>query len=142
MRFLTTLRPTARIAPRLATLPRPFHQARTLRKEESKDANGSFIDGLAEGDAKGVTGGGEPLDATSKNAPPQPKVSNQSIPGNQTDALTEEQKREVEEHNRDFDEKHDRGNRAPGDKVDKEFWGGAKHGEQEKEKAKPPKENK
>ncbi|KAF4997019.1 hypothetical protein FGRMN_4159 [Fusarium graminum] len=131
MRFLTTLRPTARITPRLRTLPRPFHQSRMLRKEEVKDSNGSFIDGLAEGDAKGTTGGGEPLDASSENAPPKPKVSNQSIPGNQTDSLTEEQKKEVEQHNKEFDERHDRGNRAPGDKVDKDFWGGAKHGEKE-----------
>ncbi|QPC79070.1 hypothetical protein HYE68_009822 [Fusarium pseudograminearum] len=136
MRFLTPLRPTARIAPRLTTL-HPFHQARTLRKEDVKDSNGSFGDGLAEGEAKGRTGGGKPLDASSKNAPPQPKVSNQSIPGNQTDTLTEEQKREVEEHNRDFDAKHDRGNTAPGDKVDKKFWGGAQHGEKGKGNVKP-----
>jgi hypothetical protein len=140
MRFLTPLRPTARIAPRLTTLPRPFHQARTLRKEEVKDSNGSFVDGLAEGDAKGRTGGGEPLDASSRNAPPQPKVSNQSIPGNQTDSLTEEQKREVEEHNKEFDERHDRGNTAPGDKVDKKFWGGAQHGEKDKGNVKPDEE--
>ncbi|RFN50259.1 hypothetical protein FIE12Z_5438 [Fusarium flagelliforme] len=134
MRFLTPLRPTALMAPRLI---RPFSQARPLFKEEVKDSNGSFIDGLAEGDAKGRTGGGEPLDASSKNAPPQPKVSNQSIPGNQTDTLTEEQKREVEEHNRDFDEKHDRGNRAPGDKVDKKFWAGERHGEKDKGSVQP-----
>ncbi|KAF5018663.1 hypothetical protein F66182_9338 [Fusarium sp. NRRL 66182] len=142
MRFITTLRPTARIAPRLATLPRSFHQSGILFKEQVKDSNGSMIDGLAEGNAKGRTGGGEALDASSKNAPPQPKVSNQSIPGNQTDTLTEEQKREVEEHNRDFDEKHDRGNRAPDDKVDKKFWGGERHGEKDHENATPPKEKK
>ncbi|KAF9766753.1 hypothetical protein IL306_000803 [Fusarium sp. DS 682] len=138
MRFITTLRPTTRLAPR-STL-RPFHQARILYQTEVKDSNGSVIDGLAEGDAKGVTGGGEPLGATSKNAPPQPKVSNQSIPGNQTDELTEEQKKEVEEHNRDFDKKHDRGSVAPGDKVDKNFWGGERHGEKDKESAKPKEE--
>ncbi|KAF5234523.1 hypothetical protein FANTH_12108 [Fusarium anthophilum] len=134
MRFLTTLRPTTRLAPRIPI--RPFHAARILHQ----DSKGSFIDGLADGEAKGRTGGGEPLDATSKNAPPQPKVSNQSIPGNQTDELTEEQKKEVEEHNRDFDKKHDRGNVAPDDKVDKKFWGGERHGEKDKESATPPKE--
>ncbi|KAG4288691.1 hypothetical protein FPRO06_03513 [Fusarium proliferatum] len=138
MRFLTTLRPTTRLAPRIPI--RPFHAARILHQDQAKDSNGSFIDGLAEGEAKGRTGGGEPLDATSKNAPPQPKVSNQSIPGNQTDELTEEQKKEVEEHNKDFDNRHDRGNVAPGDKVDKKFWGGERHGEKDKESATPPKE--
>ncbi|KAJ4269812.1 hypothetical protein NW762_001481 [Fusarium torreyae] len=141
MRFITALRPTARIAPRIAVLPRPFHQARILRGEE-KDSNGSFIDGLAEGEAKGTTGGGEPLDSSSKNAPPQPKVSNQSIRGNYTDDLTEEQKREVDEHNKDFDKKHDRGNTAPGDKVDKAFWAGERHGEKDKGKTKPDEEGK
>ncbi|KAF4497756.1 hypothetical protein FAGAP_6075 [Fusarium agapanthi] len=138
MRLLTTLRPTTRLVPRVPI--RPFHAARILYQDQVKDSNGSFIDGLSEGDAKGRTGGGEPLDATSKNAPPQPKVSNQSIPGNQTDELTEEQKKEVEEHNRDFDKKHDRGNVAPEDRVDKEFWGGERHGEKDKESATPPKE--
>ncbi|KAF5980340.1 hypothetical protein FCOIX_4864 [Fusarium coicis] len=138
MRFLTTLRPTTRLATRIPI--RPFHALRILYQDQVKDSNGSFIDGLAEGEAKGRTGGGEALDASSKNAPPQPKVSNQSIPGNQTDELTEEQKKEVEEHNKDFDKKHDRGNVAPGDKVDKKFWGGERHGEKDKESASPSKE--
>ncbi|KAF4442586.1 hypothetical protein FACUT_1898 [Fusarium acutatum] len=139
MRFLTTLRPTTRLA--LRSPIRPFHAARILQQNQVKDSNGSLIDGLAEGEAKGRTGGGEALDATSKNAPPQPKVSNQSIPGNKTDELTEEQKKEVEEHNKDFDKKHDRGNVAPGDKVDKKFWGDGRHGEKDNKDA-TPKEDK
>ncbi|KAF5006188.1 hypothetical protein FDECE_7429 [Fusarium decemcellulare] len=141
MRF-TMLRPTARIAPRLTPAIRPLHQTRILRQEQRDD--GSYLDGLANGEAKGRTGGGEPLDASSDNAPPQPKVSNQSIPGSsQTDSLTEEQKREVEEHNKDFDKKHDHGNQAPDDKVDKRFWSGERHGEREsKEETKPPREKK
>ncbi|KAF4333238.1 hypothetical protein FBEOM_12973 [Fusarium beomiforme] len=138
MRFLATLRPAPRLAPRITL--RPFHQARILYQTEVKDSNGSVIDGLAEGDAKGITGGGEPLEASSENAPPQPKVSNQSIPGNQTDELTEEQKKEVEEHNKDFEKKHDRGNVAQADKVDKKFWGGERHGEKDKGNATPKEE--
>lgn len=140
MRFTTLLRPSARLAPRLAPTVRPLHQTRILTQEQNND--GSFVDGLAGGDARGRTGGGEPLEASSSNAPPQPKVSNQSIPGStQTDTLTEEQKREVEEHNRDFEKRHDRGNQAPDDKVDKKFWSGERHGEpEEKGNVKPPKE--
>ncbi|KAF5665419.1 hypothetical protein FCIRC_10572 [Fusarium circinatum] len=138
MRFLTTLRPTTRLAPRVPI--RPFHAARIMHQDQGKDSNGSFIDGLVDGEAKGRTGGGEALDASSKNAPPQPKVSNQSIPGNQTDELTEEQKKEVEEHNRDFDKKHDRGNVAPDDKVDKKFWGDGRHGEKDNKDTTPKEE--
>ncbi|KAM0433018.1 hypothetical protein ACHAPT_004723 [Fusarium lateritium] len=140
MRFMTILRPSARIAPRLTPTIRPLHQTRILAQEQNNEE--SIIDGLAGGSAKGRTGGGEPLEASSANAPPQPKVSNQSIPGStQTDTLTEEQKREVEEHNRHFEKKHDHGNQAPDDKVDKKFWGGERHGEPEESgNVKPPKE--
>ncbi|RSL53745.1 hypothetical protein CEP54_010244 [Fusarium duplospermum] len=140
MRFTTLLRPSVRLAPRLTPAIRPLHQTRILTQEQNDDAN--FVDGLAGGDARGRTGGGEPLEASSSNAPPQPKVTNQSIPGStQTDTLTEEQKREVEEHNRDFEKKHDHGNQAPDDKVDKKFWGGERHGEPEETgNVKPPKE--
>ncbi|KAM5347804.1 hypothetical protein ACJ41O_007628 [Fusarium nematophilum] len=130
MRFITSLRPTARLAPRLTTTTvRPFHPTVAPRQDQNND-DGSYIDGLAGGSVKGRTGGGEKLDASSDNAPPQPKVTNQSVPGStQTDTLTEEQKREVDEHNRDFDKKHDHGNKAPDDKVDKKFWSGGRHGE-------------
>jgi hypothetical protein len=80
-------------------------------------------DGLADKPAKGTTGGGEALDSSAKNSAPKPKISNASVPGvDGTDKLTEEQRKEVEEHNREFDEKHDRGNVAADDKVDKKFW--------------------
>ncbi|GJC80536.1 hypothetical protein ColLi_03374 [Colletotrichum liriopes] len=36
--------------------------------------------------------------------------------------LTEEQKREVDEHNKDFEKKHDTAAPADKDKVDKKFW--------------------
>lgn len=82
------------------------------------------IDGLSTGSAKGRTGGGKPLAASSRNAPPRPKITNQSVPGwDASDSLTAEQRREVDEHNRDFDKKHDHGRTAPGDRVDEKFWG-------------------
>ncbi|KAL8375848.1 hypothetical protein RB595_007123 [Gaeumannomyces hyphopodioides] len=83
------------------------------------------IDTLAERSAKGQTGGGEPLESTSENAPPKPKISNASVPGNSgMDSLTEEQRREVEEHNRDFEKRHDRATPAKEDQVHKDFWSG------------------
>ena len=108
---------------------RQLHLTRALFASNSQSDAG-VVDGLSDGSAKGVTGGGEPLESSSKNAAPKPKITNASIPGSgQTDKLTEEQKKEVEEHNRDFEKKHDRGNPAEEDKVDKKFWTG---GEQKK----------
>ena len=79
-------------------------------------------DQLAHGGAKGATGGGKPLES-SENPPPQPKISNASIPpGGQN--LTEEQQKEVDEHNRDFEAKHDRASPAADDKVDQKYWSG------------------
>lgn len=72
---------------------------------------------------KGTTGGGKKLDSSADGAAPQPKISNLSIPGNDpTASMTKEQKKEVDEHNKEFERKHDRGQTAEGDKVDKEFW--------------------
>ncbi|CAG9952506.1 unnamed protein product [Clonostachys rosea f. rosea IK726] len=83
------------------------------------------LDPLSEKDVKGRTGGGKKLDASSPNAPPKPKVSNLSMPAVDKEAhLTDEQRAEVEEHNRDFDKKHDRASPAPNDQVDKGFWSG------------------
>jgi len=92
-------------------------------------SGGDVPDGLAEGGAKGRTGGGEAL-ASSRNAPPQPKILNASAPAS-GEGLTEEQRAEVEQHNADFDKKHDRASQAAGDKVDKKFWGGGGTREQE-----------
>ncbi|EFQ36070.1 hypothetical protein CGRA01v4_06045 [Colletotrichum graminicola] len=54
-----------------------------------------------------------------KTNPPQPKISNASVG---SEKLTEEQKREVDEHNADFEKKHDTAAPAEKDKVDKKFW--------------------
>ncbi len=85
-------------------------------------------DGLAEGGgAKGRTGGGEPL-ASSRNPPPRPKIFNASVSGRGDEGMTEEQKREVKEHNRDFEQKHGRAQPAAEDKVNKDFWEGGGKG--------------
>lgn len=88
--------------------------------ESGEDASG---DPLETPDARGRTGGGPPL-KSSTNAPPKPKITNASVPGEGADSLTPEQQKEVDEHNRDFEKKHDRANPAANDKVDKSFWSG------------------
>lgn len=93
----------------------------------TQDALGRSTAGGGVG-AKGRTGGGEPLSSSSENAVPKPKISNLSVPGADRSAnLTKEQKEEVERHNKDFAAKHDHGNAAPDDKVDKKFWSGESH---------------
>ena len=98
--------------------------------EPTTDTLGAMPDALGDKRFKGRTGGGEALDSSSDNAPPKPKISNLSVPGSrdEEDALTEEQKKEVDEHNKEFDRKHDRSPSAPGDKVDKDFWRGDHEG--------------
>lgn len=50
----------------------------------------------------------------------QPKINDNSTPS----ADSEDYKKEVEEHNKDFEKRHDRASPAEGDKVDKKFWSG------------------
>lgn len=86
----------------------------------SKDA----AEQAADPPAKGRTGGGEPL-SSSRNPPPQPKITNASVPGEGRDKLTKEQQDEVDRHNAEFEKKHDRASTAGEDKVDKDFWSGS-----------------
>jgi hypothetical protein len=88
---------------------------------KSTDTN-AMPDSLSDGEMRGRTGGGEPLNA-SQNAPSPPKVFNSKVPQGKDKGLTEEQQKEVDEHNKDFEAKHDRANPAEDDKVDSEFWG-------------------
>ena len=80
-------------------------------------------DALANGDARGRTGGGEPLSSSHQSAPPKPKISNASVPG-ENPKLTKEQQAEVDAHNRDFEKKHGKAEKAEDDKVNPKFWGG------------------
>ena len=68
-------------------------------------------------------GGGEGLKGPQGRDKPRPRIHNQSVPGVR-EGLSEEQKQEVEKHNRDFEKRYDRGSEAPDDKVDKKFWSG------------------
>ncbi|KAI0015505.1 hypothetical protein F4780DRAFT_69746 [Xylariomycetidae sp. FL0641] len=67
--------------------------------------------------------GGEALKGPQGEGAPSPKVYNQSVPGVKS-GLSDEQKQEVERHNVDFENKHDKAAPAPGDLVDKKFWKG------------------
>jgi hypothetical protein len=96
-------------------------------QDPDADSDNPMPDGLATRSAKGHTGGDEALDSISRNAPAKPKISNLSVPGGPEEAaknMTDAQRKEVEEHNKDFERKHDRGEKAPRDKVDKNFWKG------------------
>lgn len=115
----TAIRTMQTSAPHYASSDIPSGAAAT------QDALGASRD---QSPAKGRTGGGEPLGSSSENAVPKPKISNNSVPGVNTDGeLTKEQKEEVDRHNKDFDAKHDHSEVAPGDKVDKKFWSGEGH---------------
>ncbi|KAK3986515.1 hypothetical protein QBC44DRAFT_138902 [Cladorrhinum sp. PSN332] len=83
---------------------------------------GILPDALADGDARGRTGGGKPL-ASSHHPPAQPKISNGSVPGSKP-KLTKEQQAEVDKHNEEFEAKHGRASPAENDKVNKSFWSG------------------
>ncbi|KAI6782814.1 uncharacterized protein J7T54_000957 [Emericellopsis cladophorae] len=86
---------------------------------------GAVPDDLANNPVKGRTGGGEPLDSSAPYGATPPKISNHSVPGhNSAKHMSPEQQKEVEEHNKDFEAKHDTSSPAPEDKVDKKFWTG------------------
>ncbi|KAI1818080.1 hypothetical protein GGS20DRAFT_529677 [Poronia punctata] len=89
--------------------------------ETGKSPTGGEIPNSNGGSANGK--GGEGLKGPQGPNAPQPKIYNQSVPGVKS-GLTDEQKQEVEEHNRDFEKKHDKAESAPSDKVNKNFWSG------------------
>ncbi|SPQ23971.1 a24289a9-e208-4ab7-ad83-04a022c7dced [Thermothielavioides terrestris] len=88
----------------------------------SSPTAGVLPDTLADGDARGRTGSGKPLESSCAAAP-QPKISKASVPGQQP-KLTPEQQAEADEHNREFESKHAKADPAEDDKVDKSFWSG------------------
>lgn len=135
-RIPISLLPRATAVRTLYTTPATLHRRAAASSEgggeggsgiadANKAAAGQSEDGIT---AKGRTGGGEPLGSSSENAPPKPKISNLSVPGNlDANDMTKEQKEEVDRHNKDFDARHDRGATAPEDKVNKSFWSGEGH---------------
>jgi hypothetical protein len=106
-------------APRVATtITTRYLSSSTILQRQPR-----VPDELGEGHVKGKTGGGEKLQSSADNASPKPKISNLSIPGvDAKEHMTEEQKKEVDEHNEEFEQKHDKGHKAGADKVDKNFW--------------------
>jgi hypothetical protein len=97
-------------------------RSKDVAEERSSPTGGVVPDKLAEGGAKGRTGGGEPLES-SHAPPPKPKIYNASVHGG-TSKMTKEQQEEVDAHNREFEKKHGRGQPASKDKVNKSFWSG------------------
>jgi hypothetical protein len=95
-------------------------------KEEQEEAaakhtgSTTLHDSLAESDARGRTGGGEPLES-SDHPPAQPKIWNAGAPA-EREKLTDEQKADVDAHNKEFEERHARASPAEDDKVNKSFW--------------------
>ncbi|KAK9774205.1 hypothetical protein AB5N19_13771 [Seiridium cardinale] len=88
------------------------------RSKEAKET-GSSPTGGSIGEGKG----GEALKGPQGDGAPQPKIHNQSVSG-QNQELSKEQKREVDEHNKEFEKRHDRAAPASDDKVDQKFWKG------------------
>ncbi|KAK1998120.1 hypothetical protein LX36DRAFT_656882 [Colletotrichum falcatum] len=101
-----------RVAPSLMGPARPTPSAARGTAAPSARRFLSEKPGLASTDIRDIA------DAKKTN-PPQPKISNASVG---SEKLTEEQQREVDEHNRDFEKKHDSAAPAEKDKVDKKFW--------------------
>ncbi|KAK0642052.1 hypothetical protein B0T16DRAFT_420948 [Cercophora newfieldiana] len=97
-------------------------RSKDAAEQASGSTEGVVPDALAQGEAKGRTGGGEPLES-SHAPPPRPKIYNASVHGG-TSKMTKEQKDEVDRHNEEFEKKHGRGQPASEDKVNKSFWSG------------------
>lgn len=111
-------------------VPQTYHTFSTTRRcasspeDASAQSGGSRSKDAEEaGDVgeKASRKGGEALKGPQGKGTPQPKIHNQAIPG-ATAGLTEEQKQEVEQHNTEFEKRHDRAQPAADDKVDKKFW--------------------
>jgi hypothetical protein len=92
------------------------------RSKEAEETGSSPTGG--EVGAKASRKGGEALKGPQGKGTPQPKIHNQAIPG-AVEGLSEEQKQEVEQHNKDFEKRHDRAQPAADDKVNKKFWQGS-----------------
>lgn len=90
------------------------------RSKEAKET-GSSPTGGSVGGGQATGKGGEALKGPQGEGSPQPKIMNQSVPGAKP-GLSEEQKQEVEQHNVDFDKRHDRAAPAADDKVNQKFW--------------------
>jgi hypothetical protein len=94
------------------------------RSKEAAETGSSPTGGSIGGTAQAAGRvSGEGLKGPQGEDAPQPKIHNQSIPA-EKEGLTSEQQQEVEQHNKDFEKRHDRAAPANEDKVDKNFWQG------------------
>ncbi|KAI1391529.1 uncharacterized protein F4822DRAFT_188318 [Hypoxylon trugodes] len=90
------------------------------RSKEATETGGSPTGGSIANAAS--QSGGEALKGPQGKGTPSPKIHNQSI--SVKEGLSDEQKQEVERHNKDFEKRHDRAAPASEDKVDSKFWKG------------------
>ena len=80
-------------------------------KETGSSPTGGDVGGKNDNNASEKSKGGN-----------EPKIQSQSEPGEENDRKKEE---EVKQHNKEFEERHDRAESAEPDKVDGKFWKGA-----------------
>ncbi|KAI2623147.1 hypothetical protein GGR54DRAFT_596735 [Hypoxylon sp. NC1633] len=91
------------------------------RSKEATETGGSPTGGSIANAAS--QSGGEALKGPKGKGTPSPKIHNQAVPGVKS-GLSDEQKQEVEQHNKDFEKRHDRAAPAADDKVDTKYWKG------------------
>ncbi|TVY83195.1 hypothetical protein LSUE1_G000855 [Lachnellula suecica] len=82
------------------------------RSKDAKESGSSPTGGSVGG------GGGK---SSSNGA--SPKIHDKSVPGGDNSA---DKQAEVEQHNKEFEQRHDRAPKAENDKVDKKFWSNTK----------------
>lgn len=87
--------------------------------EKASAQSGGSRSNAAEKASENSKGSQEP-----DNPTPHPKVFNSAVPGTGEKHLSKEQQEEVDRHNADFEEKHDRAAGRADNKVDKSFWSG------------------
>jgi hypothetical protein len=89
--------------------------------EDSSAQSGGARSKDAKETGSSPTGGSIGKGGGKDNSQGSPKIQSRSQPG---DGNTESKQAEVEKHNREFEQRHDRAPKAAADKVDKKFWSG------------------
>lgn len=86
------------------------------RSKEAKETGSSPTGGEV-----GNSGGKSSSPDDQSQGDSSPKISDKSSPGGD---LSKEKQAEVDQHNKEFEQGHDRASKAEDDKVDKKFWAG------------------
>ncbi|KAL3427983.1 hypothetical protein PVAG01_01492 [Phlyctema vagabunda] len=90
------------------------------RSKEAKETGSSPTGGSVGGQSEGKTSGADKSESKSKSKNgADPKISDRD-PG----VNSPEKQKEVDQHNKEFEQRHDRAAPAADDKVDKKFWSG------------------